>query len=86
MLTDNEKAAIINAHIRNIEVNKYNAETSIMAEEALDSPSSEFISNQNSRIEQFDAQITALQTELSKLNVTEDSSSYTQPTSSPTAP
>lgn len=83
MLTDNEKAAIINSHIRNIEVNKYNAQTAIIAEEALELPNADFISTQNSRIEQFDLQISTLQSELSKLNVTDNSEVYTAPTSTP---
>lgn len=76
MLTDNEKASIINSHIRNVELNKYNAEILIKSEEALDEPNSELISMQNSRIQQFNSQITALQSELSKLNVTEEINNY----------
>lgn len=86
MLTDNEKAGIINSHIRNIEVNKYNAETLITAEQALETPNSDFITLQNGRISQFDSQIDALKSELAKLNVTEDLTGYTTVVSSPEAP
>ena len=86
MLTDNEKAGIINSHIRNIEVNKYNAETLITAEQALETPNSDFITLQNGRISQFDSQIDALKAELTKLNVTEDLTGYTTVTLTPEAP
>jgi len=86
MLTDNEKAGIINSHIRNIEINKYNAQTSIMTEEALESPNADFIDLQNNRIAQFDLQITVLNAELAKLNITDETDSYTTVTSTPEAP
>ena len=73
MLTDNEKAAIIKAHLRNIEANKYNAELSIKEENALENPNNDVLASLNQRISSFQAQVDSLEEELSKLNVTEES-------------
>ena len=72
MLTDNEKAAIIKAHLRNIEANKYNAELSLIEENLLQEPNQDVLSSSQNRISIYDAQIDALESELSKLNVTQE--------------
>jgi len=72
MLTDNEKAAIIKAHIKNIASNKYNAELSIKEENALENPNDDVLTSLNQRMSSFQAQIDSLEEELSKLNVTEE--------------
>lgn len=72
MLTDNEKAAIIKAHIKNIASNKYNAELSLIEENLLQEPNQDILSSSQNRISIYDAQIDALESELSKLNVTQE--------------
>ena len=72
MLTDNEKAAIIKAHLRNIEANKYNVELSIKEENVLENPNDDVLTSLNQRMSSFQAQIDSLEEELSKLNVTEE--------------
>ena len=72
MLTDNEKAAIIKAHIKNIASNKYNAEISLIEENLLQEPNQDVLSSSQNRISIYDAQIDALESELSKLNVTQE--------------
>jgi len=72
MLTDNEKAAIIKAHLRNIEANKYNIELSIKEENALENPNDDVLTSLNQRMSSFQAQVDSLEEELSKLNVTEE--------------
>ena len=75
MLTDNEKAAIIKAHLRNIEANKYNVELSIKEENVLENPNNDVLTSLNQRISNLQAQIDSLEEELSKLNVTEENTS-----------
>ena len=75
MLTDNEKAAIIKAHLRNIEANKYNVELSIKEENVLEDPNNDVLTSLNQRISNLQAQIDSLEEELSKLNVTEENTS-----------
>ena len=72
MLTDNEKAAIIKAHIKNIASNKYNAELSLIEENLLQEPNQDILSSSQNRISIYDAQIDALESELNKLNVTQE--------------
>jgi uncharacterized protein YlxW (UPF0749 family) len=72
MLTDNEKAAIIKAHIKNINSNKYNAELSLIEDEALEESNQDSVNFLQKRISDYNAQINALQSELEKLNVTEE--------------
>ena len=72
MLTDNEKAAIIKAHIKNIASNKYNAELSLIEENLLQEPNQDILSSSQNRISIYDAQIDALESELSKLNITQE--------------
>ena len=72
MLTDNEKAAIIKAHIKNIASNKYNAELSLIEENLLQEPNQDVLSSSQNRISIYDAQISALESELSKLNITQE--------------
>ena len=72
MLTDNEKAAIIKAHIKNIASNKYNAELSLIEDEALEESNQDSVFFLQKRISDYNAQINALQSELEKLNITEE--------------
>ena len=72
MLTDNEKAAIIKAHIKNINSNKYNAELSLIEDEALEESNQDSVIFLQKRISDYNAQINALQSELEKLNITEE--------------
>jgi hypothetical protein len=84
MLTDNEKAAIIKAHIKNIASNKYNAELSLIEENLLQEPNQDVLSSSQNRISIYDAQINALESELSKLNVTQEIVTPEASTASPT--
>ena len=84
MLTDNEKAAIIKAHIKNIASNKYNAELSLIEENLLQEPNQDVLSSSQNRISIYDAQINALESELSKVNVTQEIVTPEASTASPT--
>ena len=86
MLTDNEKAAIIKAHLRNIEANKYNVELSIKEENALENPNNDVLASLNQRMSSFQAQVDSLEEELSKLNVTEENTSIPGVPTSQSAP
>ena len=86
MLTDNEKAAIIKAHLRNIEANKYNVELSIKEENVLENPNNDVLTSLNQRISNLQAQIDSLEEELSKLNVTEENTSIPGVPTSQSAP
>ena len=86
MLTDNEKAAIIKAHLRNIEANKYNVELSIKEENVLEDPNNDVLTSLNQRMSSFQAQVDSLEEELSKLNVTEENTSIPGVPTSQSAP
>jgi hypothetical protein len=51
-LTNEEKQSIINQHIRNVNVNVYNLQITLMAEEAVESPNQETVSALNEKIQQ----------------------------------
>lgn len=51
-LTNEEKQNIINQHIRNVNVNVYNLQITLMAEEAVESPNQETVSALNEKIQQ----------------------------------
>lgn len=81
LLTDNEKANILYSHIKNIEYNKYNSEVAIISEQALESFNEASVLAIRDRIESFNKQISALQSELDKLNISSETlSSFAEPT------
>ena len=67
ILTNEEKAAIVTQHIKNIEYSIYNLEISVIEEEAVQSPDAEKISTLNSDITELNAKKAALTTELATL-------------------
>lgn len=69
-LTDQEKAAVINSHIKNLQINKYNVELNLI-ELNTGEPQQDMIDSTNNQIIRFDNQIKALQDELAKLDLTE---------------
>ena len=69
ILTNEEKAGIVNQHIRNIEYSLYNLEISIMEEESVQNPNAEQIATLNVDITELNAKKTALVAELASLTV-----------------
>ena len=68
ILTNEEKAAIVSQHIKNIEYSIDNLEVSIIEEEAVQAPDSNKISNLNSDITELNAKKAALTAELATLS------------------
>ena len=68
MLTNEEKAGIINQHKRNIEMSKYNLELSLIEENALTVKNTETIASLNAQIADLTSKVAALDTELDSLN------------------
>lgn len=67
-LTTEEKIAVINSHIKNVQYTKYNALISLVAENALETPDAEKVSSANEVIAKADLQLAALQAEIDALN------------------
>jgi hypothetical protein len=67
-LTTEEKIAVIESHMKNVQYNKFNAQITIVEEQALASPNASNISAANEKIAQADLQIAALQAEIDALN------------------
>lgn len=66
-LSNEEKTAIVNSHIKNLTYNKYNLEISIIEENAKATPNSTNLSSLNAQISEIDDQMAALQAELASL-------------------
>ena len=66
-LTNEDKAGIINSHIRTAQVNKYNAELTLIEENAAPSPVQDNIDRANDSIARASAQIAALEAQLAAL-------------------
>lgn len=67
-LTNEEKAAVVSQHIKNVDYSIYNIELSLIEENSVSSPDSEKISSLNSQLTDLTAQKTALTSELSALS------------------
>ena len=67
-LTKEEKAQIINNHIKNLSYTKYNLEIDIVQENAKSSPVPSSIAAFENQIEDIDGQISALNTQLTAVN------------------
>ena len=67
-LTAEEKIAVINSHIKNINYNKFNAELVIVEENASVEPSATKISDANATITEANAQIAALEAQIAALS------------------
>lgn len=66
-LTNEEKQNIINQHIRNVNVNVYNLQITLMAEEAVEFPNQETVSALNAKIQEELRKNAALLSELESL-------------------
>lgn len=66
-LTTEEKIAVINSHIKNVQYTKYNAQVSLVAENALETPDAEKVTSANEVIAKADLQLAALQAEIDAL-------------------
>lgn len=66
-LTKEEKTAIINNHQKNILLNKYNIEISVIEENAKETPDSNIITELNNQIQECDDKLAALEQELNSL-------------------
>ena len=67
MLTNEEKANIVNQHIRNVDTNLYNLELSLIEANAKTTVDQDAISSLNAQVTDLTAQKTALQAELASL-------------------
>lgn len=67
-LTKEEKAQIINNHIKTLYYTKYNLEIDIVQENAKDAPVASSISAFQAQITDIDGQIAALNTRLTAVN------------------
>ena len=67
-LTKEEKAQIINSHVRNLVYSKYNLEIDIIQENSKTSPNAATISSINVQVAELDDQILALNEELTAVN------------------
>jgi hypothetical protein len=66
-LTSEEKAAVIQQHIKNIAYSEYNVTLSLVEAQAVTSPNAELIASLNKQLEENLAQKQALQDELDSL-------------------
>lgn len=67
LLTNEEKTTIINQHIKNLEYSKFNAQISIIEENAKSEPEAEVLTSLNAQLADYNSRITALEAELDKL-------------------
>jgi competence transcription factor ComK len=67
-LTKDEKAQIINNHIKSLSYTKYNLETDILQENAKSAPVASSIAAFQDQIEDIEGQISALNAELTAVN------------------
>jgi len=66
-LTNEEKSAIVNQHVKNLEYNIYNLQVSLIEENAVSTPDASKISSLNSQISESNVKKTALLAELDEL-------------------
>jgi hypothetical protein len=66
-LTNEDKIGVIMSHMKNLQFNKYNAEITLVEENAIASPSADNIARANSTIENADLQIAALEAQIAAL-------------------
>ena len=67
MITNEEKLAIVSQHIKNLELNKFNLELSLIEENAKIDPNQDNITPIEADIDDVVAKITALTVELNKI-------------------
>ena len=66
-LTSQEKIGVIESHIKNVQFSKYNAELTIIEENALETPNADAVERANASIASANAQITALEAQIAAL-------------------
>jgi hypothetical protein len=66
-LTNEDKIGVIISHMKNLQFNKYNAEITLVEENALASPSADNISRANTTIANAELQIAALEAQIAAL-------------------
>ena len=66
-LSNEDKIGVITSHIKNALFNKYNAELTIIEENAMPSPSAANIQKANDAIAAAEAQVTALEAQIAAL-------------------
>jgi hypothetical protein len=66
-LTNEEKIGIVNQHIKNLELNIYNLELSLIEENAVAVPNAANVSSLNGQVAEANAKKTALLAELEDL-------------------
>jgi hypothetical protein len=67
-LTAEEKIGVIQSHMKNVQYSKYNAQVTIIQEEALEEPNTENIAAAQEVVRKSDLQIAALQAEIDTLS------------------
>lgn len=67
MLTNEEKAAIVTQHIKNIEYSVYNLELSLIEENSVSLPDTTKVESLNEQLDNLTSQKAALEAELTKL-------------------
>ena len=68
-LTNQDKIEVLNAHIKNVEISKYNIELMIKYQEESATPDQDKIDGYQESIAACDTQLTVLRAELSTLEV-----------------
>jgi hypothetical protein len=66
-LSNQDKISIVEQHIKNLQLNKYNLEVSVVEENALENPAQSTLDSLNSQIADVVTKLAALNTELSTL-------------------
>lgn len=67
VLSTQDKIGIVQQHIKNLQLNKYNLEVSIVEENALENPAQSTLDSLNSQISDIVAKLAVLNTELTTL-------------------
>jgi hypothetical protein len=67
LLSNEEKTAIINQHLKSLHHNKFNIEISIVEENARVEPETEFLTSLNLQLTDINSRISAVEAELDKL-------------------
>ena len=70
ILTDNEKASIINNHLSNLYFSQYNIELSLKEENAKAAPDQKNVVNINNQLDDIAKQIDVLNAEIATLTIT----------------
>jgi hypothetical protein len=73
LLTTEEKIGMINQHIKNIELNQYNLDLSLIEENALDKPDSGRVESLEAQIAEAATKINALKQVLTRLEADQGS-------------